>query len=486
MSHSTLDVWVVDDDPAACWVLERALAGNGLTPRIFAKARAALAALAQGAPDVLFTEIDLAGQSGLELLRAVHDINPALPVIVTAGNPDLNSAVSSYKAGAFEYLPKPLDVLEALSVVKRAARARPFVNGMCDPVHHIAEVLGRAPPMQTVFRTIGRLTESSAPVLIRGECGTGKELAARALHSHRPRAGGPFIAVNTSAIAPELLESEIFGHELATTIGGAGPGSGRFDQAQGGTLFLEAIDAIGPQIQSRLLHVLAEGEFYRTGGCVPIRANVRVIAATHQDLYERVRLGLFRSDLYYRLNGVQLELPPLRVRPEDVAALASHYMQVAASELGIAPKSFTPEALNRLADYDWPGNVRELADLCRRLCALGPGSEVGIRELPPHLRPVPSGDPEKAAWVQALAAWSDRKLALGEYPLHAAAELEFDRVLMDCALKLTHGRRHEAAKIIGWSRNTLLRKSKGLAQRLPLEKAGPGLPGPGRTHAIKI
>lgn len=484
MIRSALDVWIVDEDSAARWVLERALAGEGVTPRIFAGAGAVLAALEQASPDVLLTEIDLDGQSGLELLRAVHNINPALPVIVTARNPDLNNAVSSYKAGAFEYLPKPLDVLEALSVVKRAARAPPFVNSVRDPVRHISDVLGRAPAMQTVFRTIGRLAQSNVPVLIKGESGTGKELIARALHYHSPRASGPFIAVNTSAIASGLLESEIFGQDPAATACGKTSRQGRFEQAQGGTLFLEAIDAIGPQTQGRLLQVLTEGEFYRTGGCVPIRANVRVIVSTQQDLYERVRRGLFRGDLYYRLNVVQVELPPLRVRSEDVPALASHYMRVAASELGIPPKSFAPETLNRLADYDWPGNVRELADLCRRLCALGAG-EIGVRELPPHLRPLPSGDPEKAEWIQALAVWSDRKLALGEYPLHAAAEPEFERVLMNCALKLSQGRRHEAAKIIGWSRNTLLRKSKELPRRHPAEKAGPGLSGSGRTHAIK-
>jgi two-component system, NtrC family, nitrogen regulation response regulator GlnG len=464
---ATLRVWIVDEDPAACWVLERALEGDGLTPRIFDAAPAVLAALEHDAPDVLFTEIDLNGQSGLELLRAVHNFKPALPVIVTAGNPDLNSAVSSYKAGAFEYLPKPLDVLEALSVMRRAARARPFVNSMRDPVHHISEILGRAPAMQAVFRTIGRLAESNVPVLINGESGTGKELIARALHYHSPRAGGPFVPVNMSAIAPGLLESEIFGQEAAEFLGAIASRTGRLEQAQGGTLFLEAIDALEPQLQTRLLQFLVEGELYRKGRSVPIRANVRLIAATRQDLCERVRLGLFRSDLYYRLGAVHVELPPLRFRPEDVPKLASHYMQVAAGELGVAPKSFTPETLNRLADYDWPGNVRELADLCRRLCVVGPGSEIAVQHLPPHLRPIPVGDPEKAEWVQALAAWSDRKLALGEYPLHAAAEPEFERVLMNCALKQSQGRRHEAAKIIGWSRNTLLRKYKSLGEVIP-------------------
>ncbi len=460
MSRATLRVWVVDQDPAARWLLERGLLGDGLIPSMFDTAESALAALAQDLPDVLFTEIALGGRSGLELLRAVHNINPALPVIVTAANPDLNSAVSAYKAGAFEYLPQPLDVLEALSVVKRAVRARSFMGNMQDPVRQLAEALGRAPAMQVVFRAIARVAQSQTPVLIRGEPGTGKELVARALHYHSSRAGGQFIGINTRAITPELLESELFGNEP-----GAGTTSrrGRIEQAEGGTVFLDDIDALGPQPQFTLLQLLSQGEFYRPGGQVRVRANVRLIVATEQDLYERVELGLFRRDLYYRLNAIHIDLPPLRFRPEDVAMLASHYMRVAANELGVAPKSFASEALNRLVDYDWPGNVRELADLCRRLCAVGPGSEVTIRDLPPHLRPIPAGDPEKAEWIQALAVWSDRKLALGEGPLHALAEREFERILMDCALKLTQGRRREAAKIIGWSRNTLLRKSKELS-----------------------
>jgi two-component system nitrogen regulation response regulator GlnG len=460
MSRSTLHVWVVDEDPAARWVLERALVGDGATPRMFDAAEAALVAFEQDSPDVLFTEIELGGRSGLELLRSVHKINPALPVIVTAANPDLSSAVSSYKAGAFEYLPKPVDVLEALSVVKRATLARPLVNGKHDPIRYVSDMLGRSPPMQMVFRAVGRLAGSSLTVLIKGESGTGKELLARALHNCSPRADGPFVAINTSAIPSEQLEAEIFGHEHTALRTGTTSRCGRLEQAQEGTLFLNEIGNLGPQLQTRLLRILSEGDFCRLGSCEPIRANVRLVVATQRDLYECVRLGLFRSDLYFRLSGIYIDVPPLRVRPEDIAALASNYMQTAARELGVPPKSFAPETLNRLADYDWPGNVRELGDLCRRLCALGPGSEVAPRDLPPHLHPVVAGDPEMAEWTQALATWSDRKLALGEYPLHAVAEPEFERVLMQCALKLSHGRRHEAAKIIGWSRNTMLRKSR--------------------------
>jgi two-component system nitrogen regulation response regulator GlnG len=462
MNDSIVSVWLVDDDPAIRWVLERALRNEGMLPRVFEAAESALEALQSEAPNVLITEIQLPGQSGLELLKVIREIRPELPVIVMAAHSDLSSAVSSYQGGAFEYLPKPFDIVQAVALVKRASHAHPHGNGEAEPLPRIPEILGRAPAMQLVFRAIGRLARSSVTVLITGESGTGKELVARALHNHSPRADRPFIALNTAAIPADLLESELFGHEKGAFTGAAAQRRGRFEQADGGTLFLDEIGDMPTQLQTRLLRVLAEGEFYRVGGQLPIRADVRVIAATHQDLYERVQLGLFRGDLYYRLNVIRIELPPLRSRAEDIPELVSHYMQSAARELGVEPKSFAPDAMNKLADYDWPGNVRELANLCRRLCVLAPGSEVGIDDLPPGLAASNPADPADAEWTQALAAWADRKLTAGEYPLLAEAQPEFERVLMHSALKHTQGHRQEAAKLMGWGRNTLTRKVRAL------------------------
>jgi two-component system, NtrC family, nitrogen regulation response regulator GlnG len=465
MTHSTLSVWLVDDDPAIRWVLERAFGNDGMMPRVFDAAEPALEALQNESPDVLVTEIQLTGQSGLELLKTVRDLRPELPVIVMAAYSDLRSAVSSYQGGAFEYLPKPFDIFQAVSLVKRAARAHPHGSSERGPLPRIPEILGRAPAMQLVFRAIGRLARSSVTVLITGESGTGKELVARALHNHSPRADKPFIALNSAAIPADLLESELFGHEKGAFTGATAQRRGRFEQADGGTLFLDEIGDMPTQLQTRLLRVLAEGEFYRVGGQHPIRADVRVIGATHQDLYERVQLGLFRGDLYYRLNVIRIELPPLRMRAEDIPELLAHYTQCAARELGVETKSFAADVLNRLADYDWPGNVRELVNLCRRLCVLAPGNEVRVEDLPLDVAASNPPDPADAEWTQALATWADRKLLAGEHPLLDEAQPEFERVLMRSALKHTQGHRQQAARLIGWGRNTLTRKVKGLEDR---------------------
>jgi two-component system, NtrC family, nitrogen regulation response regulator GlnG len=461
MNNPGLRVWLVDDDASIRWVLERALRNDGMAPRAFEAAEPALDALRRDTPDVLITDIRMPGASGLELLRRIRDARPALPVIVMTAHSDLGSAVSAYEGGAFEYLPKPFDIDQAVALVRRAAHgALAGANDAVGPPR-IPELLGRAPAMQQVFRAIGRLARSSVTVLITGESGTGKELVARALHEHSPRAARPFIALNTSAIPADLLESELFGHERGAFTGADAQRRGRFEQADSGTLFLDEIGDMSLPLQTRLLRVLAEGEFYRVGGQTPIRVDVRVIAATHQNLEERVARGLFREDLYHRLNVIRIELPPLRARGQDVPDLLGHYMVVAAHELGVEPKTLAPDALARLAVHEWPGNVRELVNLCRRLSVLAPGSEVHLEDLPPEL--TGSAPPSREAdWAQALGSWAERHLLLGEAPLLGTALPQFERVLIRTALRRTHGHRQEAARLLGWGRNTLTRKLKEL------------------------
>ena len=375
---------------------------------------------------------------------------------------DLGSAVSAYEGGAFEYLPKPFDIDQAVALVKRAANAGSAVGADGSGTPRIPELLGRAPAMQQVFRAIGRLARSSVTVLITGESGTGKELVARALHDHSPRAGKPFIALNTSAIPGDLLESELFGHEKGAFTGADSQRRGRFEQSDGGTLFLDEIGDMSTPLQTRLLRVLAEGEFYRVGGQTPIRVDVRVIAATHQNLQDRVTRGLFREDLYHRLNVIRIELPPLRARSEDIPDLLAHYLTVAAHELGVEPKSLSKDAEARLAAYGWAGNVRELVNLCRRLTVLAPGTEISVEDLPPELGAAAAAGSVDADWSKALATWADRHAMTGKRPLLDEAQPEFERVLIRAALKRTQGHRQEAAKLLGWGRNTLTRKLKEL------------------------
>jgi two-component system nitrogen regulation response regulator GlnG len=461
MNTNALRVWLVDDDASIRWVLERALRSEGMEARAFEAAEGALAALRRESPDVLITDIRMPGASGLELLRLIRDARPALPVIVMTAHSDLGSAVSAYEGGAFEYLPKPFDIDEAVALVRRAAQVSGAPSAQGPAATPIPELLGRAPAMQQVFRAIGRLARSSVTVLITGESGTGKELVARALHEHSPRTGRPFVALNTAAIPADLLESELFGHERGAFTGADAQRRGRFEQAEGGTLFLDEIGDMSAPLQTRLLRVLAEGEFYRVGGQTPIRADVRVIAATHQNLEERVARGLFREDLYHRLNVIRIELPPLRARAEDIPDLLEHYMRIAAAELGVEAKSLAPEAIARLAAHGWPGNVRELVNLCRRLSVLAPGREVHVADLPSELA-TPAAAPAEGEWAQALAGWAERHAQSGTAPLLDAAQPQFERVLIRAALKRTGGHRQEAAKLLGWGRNTLTRKLKEL------------------------
>ena len=459
---TALRVWLVDDDASIRWVLERALRNDGMAPRAFEAAEGALDALRRDTPDVLITDIRMPGASGLELLRRIRDARPALPVIVMTAHSDLGSAVSAYEGGAFEYLPKPFDIDEAVALVRRAASGALGAGNDSGAAPRMPELLGKAPAMQQVFRAIGRLSRSSVTVLITGESGTGKELVARALHEHSPRTGRPFIALNTAAIPADLLESELFGHERGAFTGADAQRRGRFEQADGGTLFLDEIGDMSLPLQTRLLRVLAEGEFYRVGGQTPIRVDVRVIAASNQNLQERVRRGLFREDLYHRLNVIRIELPPLSARAEDIPALLTHYMLVAAHELGVEAKVLAPDAQARLAAYEWPGNVRELVNLCRRLSVLAPGSEVHLADLPPEIAGSAAAAPKEADWAVALGDWAERHALKGTPPLLDAAQPQFERVLIRAALRRTQGHRQEAAKLLGWGRNTLTRKLREL------------------------
>jgi nitrogen regulation protein NR(I) len=462
-SLKPLNVWLVDDDASIRWVLERALRQGGMAPTAFDQADSALAALRRDRPDVLITDIRMPGRSGLELLTQIRASQPELPVIVMTAHSDLDSAVAAYQGGAFEYLPKPFDIDQAVDLVRRAAQQHVLPPEPASEARRIPEMLGQAPAMQEVFRAIGRLSRSSMTVLITGESGTGKELVARALHRHSPRAAKAFIALNTSAFTADLLESELFGHEKGSFTGADQLRRGRFEQADGGTLFLDEIGDMSPQLQTRLLRVLAENEFYRVGGQIPVRVDVRVIAATHQDLEERVRQGQFREDLLHRLNVIRIEVPPLRARREDIAELLYHYLSAAAQELGVEPKTLTPEAAAALSNFDWPGNVRQLVNACRRLTATAPGREIKVEDIPADLGGVPGAAKLQDEWTRQLTHWAEKRLAAGETPLLDDALPEFERTLIRAALRQAQGGRQEAARLLGWGRNTLTRKLKELA-----------------------
>ena len=462
ISLKPLNVWLVDDDASIRWVLERALRQGGMSPTAFDQADSALAALRRDRPDVLITDIRMPGRSGLELLTQIRASQPELPVIVMTAHSDLDSAVAAYQGGAFEYLPKPFDIDQAVDLVRRAAQQRAPAPEPAAEARRIPEMLGQAPAMQEVFRAIGRLSRSSMTVLITGESGTGKELVARALHGHSPRAAKAFIALNTSAFTADLLESELFGHEKGSFTGADAQRRGRFEQADGGTLFLDEIGDMSPQLQTRLLRVLAEGEFYRVGGQIPVRVDVRVIAATHQDLEERVRQGLFREDLLHRLNVIRIEVPPLRQRREDIPELFVHYLSAAATELSAEPKTLTPEAASALSNFEWPGNVRQLVNACRRLTATAPGREIKVEDIPADLGGVPGAKTLQDEWTRQLTQWAEKRLAAGETPLLDDALPQFERTLIRAALRQAQGGRQEAARLLGWGRNTLTRKLKEL------------------------
>ena len=455
-------VWVVDDDRSVRFVLAAALREAGFAVTAFAAAGEALDALRREAPPALVvTDVRMPGDSGLQLLDKLKAAHPALPVVVMSAHTDVASTAGAFRGGAHEFLSKPFDLDEAVAVVRRAlprepARAAaPVALEAADAAPALA---GEAPAMQALFRAIGRLAQAPLSVLITGETGTGKELVARALHRESPRAARPFVALNTAAIPAELLESELFGHEAGAFTGAQKRLVGRFEQADGGTLFLDEIGDMPAALQTRLLRVLAEGEFFRVGGRELIRVDVRVIAATHQPLEALVAQGRFRADLLHRLDVVRLQLPPLRERREDIPLLAQRFLAAAALRLQLPPKRLSKDALARLQAHAWPGNVRELENLCWRLAALAPGEVIVAADLAGALPATIAPDDDGADWKQALAAWTRRRLEAGTPDLHAQARQAFDAVVLGAALDHAGGQRGEAAAALGLGRNTVTRK----------------------------
>src|SRR3954462_11595737 len=464
-------VWIIDDDRSIRWVFEKALSREDVLFKTFASAREAMQALDSSTPQVVVSDIRMPGSSGLELLQKMKEKYPALPVIIMTAYSDLESAVAAFQGGAFEYLPKPFDVDHAVDLIRRAMEESLRQDDVAEVAQPSPEILGQAASMQEVFRAIGRLTQSHATVLINGESGTGKELVARALHRHSPRASNPFIAINTAAIPKDLLESELFGHERGAFTGAQAMRRGRFEQAEGGTLFLDEIGDMPADLQTRLLRVLSDGQFYRVGGHQPIKANVRIIAATHQDLESRVKSRLFREDLFHRLNVIRLRLPALRERRDDIPLLTRHFLQKSARELGVETKKMSEAAMKYLTSLDLPGNVRQLENLCHWLTVMAPGMNVDLNDLPPELRdenPVASAE----HWIAALEREADASLKRGESAILDELTRKFEKALITRALAHTGGRRIEASLLLGMGRNTLTRKIQelGLSEEAGREK----------------
>ena len=470
MNHD--HIWVADDERSIRWVLDKALTQKGWQVECFESADALLDQLDVSIPDVVITDIRMPGTDGLELLSILKNTHPNLPVIVMTAHSDLDSAVNSIQSGAFEYLPKPFEVDEATAVVGRAlVQVRgPSVETPPEPSSDSVEIIGKAPAMQEVFRAIGRLSKSNVTVLINGHSGTGKERVAHALHNHSIRSAKPFIPLNMAAIPHELVESELFGHEKGSFTGATQTRQGRFEQANGGTLFLDEIGDMPQEAQTRLLRVLSDGEFYRVGGHQPLKANVRIIAATHQNLEELVAENLFREDLFHRLNVIRIHLPTLAERREDIPVLTNHFLGIAANEIDEEIKRLKPETMEYLRDLPWPGNVRQLENACRWIAVMATGQEVAIDELPPELlhdKPVQSRNGDD--WERALRGWSSHKLSKlksGDPGLLQDAVPKFERIMIQAALKQTGGRKRDASILLGWGRNTLTRKISelGLAE----------------------
>ncbi len=457
-------IWIIDDDKSIRWVFEKALARTDFEFKTFASITEALNELNHSQPQVVVSDIRMPNGSGLDFLAEIKRKYPDIPVIIMTAYSDLESAVAAFQGGAFEYLAKPFDVDQAIDIIKRAVdeSTRQATESVNDLSEATPEIIGQAPSMQEVFRAIGRLSRSHATVLINGESGSGKELVARALHRHSPRADKPFIAINTAAIPKDLLESELFGHERGAFTGAAASRRGRFEQADSGTLFLDEIGDMPADLQTRLLRVLSDGQFYRVGGHQPIKVNVRIIAATHQDLEQRVKNGLFREDLFHRLNVIRLRLPPLRERREDIPLLIRHFLQHSATELGVEAKQPSVAALKYLSAVNWSGNVRQLENVCHWLTVMAPGQNIDIADLPPELKEDTGTPAGSTSWQEALAADVADALNRGEQNVMETRTHIFERILIEKALEHTHGRRVEASTQLGIGRNTLTRKIQEL------------------------
>ncbi|MDA0271705.1 MAG: nitrogen regulation protein NR(I) [Proteobacteria bacterium] len=461
------NIWVVDDERSIRWVLEKALTQNGWKVECFESAEQVMDQLQVSTPEVVITDIRMPGADGLELLSALKGSHPDLPVIVMTAHSDLESAVTSIQGGAFEYLPKPFEVDEAVAVVGRAlAQTRQTVGAEPPPLEDPVEIIGKAPAMQEVFRAIGRLAKSNVSVLINGQSGTGKERVAHALHKHSIRADKPFIPLNMAAIPYDLVESELFGHEKGAFTGANQKRTGRFGQAEGGTLFLDEIGDMPPETQTRLLRVLSDSEYYRVGGIEPLKANVRIIAATHQNLEELVAENKFREDLFHRLNVIRIHLPNLTERREDIPGLASHFLVQAATEIDEEPKRLRPETMEYLCGLPWPGNVRQLENACRWIAVMATSQDVMIEDLPPELlKEKPDQSTGGIDWERALRSWASGRLASmesGDAGILQDALPRFERIMIQEALKQTGGRKRDASVLLGWGRNTLTRKISDL------------------------
>ena len=482
MNMSTLEstptcIWIIDDDQSIRWVLEKALKKANFQVVTFDSASVALTHLKRKQtvlPDTIITDVRMPGIDGFEFMKQVHNFDANMPIIIMTAYSDLDTTVQAYQEGAFEYLSKPFDIEDAINLVMRAVQKRFETTPKSQAATSISsEIIGDSPAMQEVFRVIGRLSRSHISVLINGESGTGKELVAHALHKHSPRSSQPFIAINTAAIPSELLESELFGHEKGAFTGAQSQHKGRFEQADGGTLFLDEIGDMPMELQTRLLRVLAEGEFFRVGGVTSIKADVRIIAATHQNLQNLVAQGRFREDLYHRLNVIKINLPALRKRREDIPLLLSHFLHQSAIELNEAPKTLSPEVVHYLCSLDWSGNVRQLENTCRWFSVMATGNVIQMSDLPDELKRksaaeipkdnnVDESSPQSLRWTDMLNQWTQQHLDAGEKDILSQAQPLFEKTLLECALNKTGGRKIEAAKLLGWGRNTLTRKLKEL------------------------
>lgn len=465
MAEHIEQIWIVDDDKSIRWVLEKALQQAHMQTQTFDRADSLLDALKHSQPDVIISDIRMPGTTGLDLLGHIKNNFPKIPVIIMTAHSDLDSAVNSYQSGAFEYLPKPFDIDEAISLVKRAYTHSQELNQTQKATttpSPTSEIIGEAPAMQEVFRAIGRLSQSNITVLINGASGTGKELVAHALHKHSPRNHAPFIALNMAAIPKDLMESELFGHEKGAFTGAATMRRGRFEQANGGTLFLDEIGDMPAETQTRLLRVLADGEFYRVGGHTPIKVDVRIIAATHQNIEQRVTEGLFREDLFHRLNVIRIQIPKLSERREDIPSLAKYFLQKTAKELAVEPKHLKPITEEYLKNLPWPGNVRQLENTCRWITVMASGRDIHITDLPHEIADHPQENNQNANWQIQLKSWVEQALIEGKNNLLSEALPIFETIMIKTTLQHTLGRRREASERLGWGRNTLTRKIKEL------------------------